>query len=68
MDAIATVPSLSAQRAALARPSLAAATSNSLRDEEFNALQAGRWFADLPEGLRNAILARARVHRVVAGT
>jgi CRP-like cAMP-binding protein len=68
MDAIATPAGLSAQRAALARPSLAAATSNSLRDEEFNALQAGRWFADLPDGLRNAILARARVHRVVGGT
>jgi CRP/FNR family transcriptional regulator, cyclic AMP receptor protein len=68
MDAIAIEAGLSAQRAALARPSLATAASNSLRDEEFNALQAGRWFADLPDGLRSAIIARARVHRVVAGT
>ena len=68
MDVIATELSLSAQRAAGARPSLAATASNGLRDEEFNALQAGRWFSDLPDGLRNAIIGRARVQRVVAGT
>jgi len=68
MDAIATDLGSSTPRAPLARPSLAAAAGNSLRDEEFNALQAGRWFSELPEGLRNAIIGRARVHRVVAGT
>jgi CRP/FNR family transcriptional regulator, cyclic AMP receptor protein len=68
MDALVTELSLTAQRGAGARPSLAAAASNGLRDEEFDALQAGRWFADLSDGLRNAIIARARVHRVVAGT
>jgi CRP-like cAMP-binding protein len=69
MDAIATDPGLSpAQHALLARPSLGPSAGNSLRDEEFSALQAGRWFAELPEGLRQAIIGRARVLRVAAGT
>jgi CRP/FNR family transcriptional regulator, cyclic AMP receptor protein len=68
MDALATDLRSSAQRAALARPSLVAPAGNGLRDEEFEALQAGDWFAELPAGLRNAIIGRARVHRVVAGT
>lgn len=68
MDAIATELNLSTQRAPGARPSHGATASNSLRDEEFSALQSGRWFAELPEDLRNAIIARAHVHRVVAGT
>ena len=68
MEVIATDLGSAAQRAALARPSLAASASNTLRDEEFNALQAGRWFSELPEGLRQAIIGRARVHRVMAGT
>ncbi len=68
MDAIATDLSPAAQRGAVTRPLLATTASNSLRDEEFTALQAGRWFAELPEGLRNAIIARSRVQRVAAGT
>jgi CRP-like cAMP-binding protein len=66
MDAIATEPGLSALRAAPVRPPLPAAASG-LREDEFNALQSGRWFAELPEGVRNAIIGRARVHRVAAG-
>jgi CRP/FNR family transcriptional regulator, cyclic AMP receptor protein len=68
MDAIATDLNLAAQRGAVTRPPLAAPASNSLRDEEFNALQAGRWFAELSEGLRHTIIARSRVQRVTAGT
>src|SRR5262245_5102704 len=68
MEVIATDLGHSAQHGAFARPPLGAAAANSLRDEEFNALQAGRWFSELPEGLRNAIIGRARVHRVAAGT
>jgi CRP-like cAMP-binding protein len=67
MDAIVTDLRLAAQRGAVARPLPATATSNGLRDDELNALQAGRWFAELPQGLRNAIIGRSRVHRVVAG-
>jgi len=68
MDAIATDLRQAAQRGAATRPSLAASANNSLRDDEFNALQAGGWFAELPEDLRNAIIARSRVQRVAAGT
>ena len=67
MDAIVTELGLSAPRAPGLRPSLAAAASNGLREEELDALQGGRWFSELPDGLRNAIIGRARVHRVVAG-
>ncbi|HTP72558.1 MAG TPA: Crp/Fnr family transcriptional regulator [Burkholderiaceae bacterium] len=70
MDALATDPVLAAQRgAAPTRPPLAVAGGHAgLRDDEFGGLQAGRWFGELSVGLREAILARARVHRVVAGT
>src|SRR5262245_61204752 len=69
MDALATDTGFAAQRVALGRPPFAtAAPGTGLRDEEFSALQAGRWFAELPEALRSAIIARARVHRVIAGT
>jgi len=67
MIATIATPTGSAQRAPRAEPALAAAAGSTLRDDELAALQAGRWFAELPEGLRSAILARARVHRVVAG-
>jgi len=66
MNGIATDLALSAPRTPGARPSLAGASGNALREEEFNALQQGRWFAELPEQLRNSILGRARVHRVAA--
>ena len=39
-----------------------------LRVDENATLQAGAWFAQLPEPLRVAILGRARVRRVAAGT
>jgi len=51
-----------------ARHASAAATGGALRDDELSALQAGRWFAELPERLRRAIIDRAHVHRVAAGT
>lgn len=69
MGVLATDPGLAAPRAALARPSHATgADSGMLRDDEFSALQSGHWFAGLSDGLRQAIVARARVHRVAAGT
>jgi CRP/FNR family cyclic AMP-dependent transcriptional regulator len=39
-----------------------------LRHDESASIQAGAWFADLSEGLRHAILGRARVRHVAAGT
>jgi CRP/FNR family transcriptional regulator, cyclic AMP receptor protein len=66
MEAIATDFGLTALRAPGTRPSLAS-TGSTLREEEFNALHAGRWFSELPEGLRQAIVGRARVQRVAAG-
>jgi len=66
MEAIATEHGLPALRMHGARPALPAA-GNTLRDEELHALHAGRWFCELPEDLRRAIIGRARVHRVAAG-
>jgi len=70
MDALATDPGLAAQHGvAPARPArIGAGSHTGLRDDELGALQAGRWFSQLSEGLREAIVARARVHRVVGGT
>jgi CRP/FNR family transcriptional regulator, cyclic AMP receptor protein len=65
MEATATDHGLSALRAP--DPRALGATSAVLRDDEFDALQAGRWFSELPEDLRHAIVGRARVHRVTAG-
>jgi CRP/FNR family cyclic AMP-dependent transcriptional regulator len=39
-----------------------------LRIEENSSIQAGTWFAELSEPLRHAILGRARVRHVAAGT
>lgn len=66
MEAMATEHGLSALRTPGARPALAA-TASTLREDEFSALHAGRWFCDLPEPLRQAIIGRARVQRVAAG-
>jgi len=69
MDAQAIdAASSAAQRNAHARVPLAAAAVDGLRDDELHALREGRWFAELSDGLRQAILARARVQRVAAGT
>lgn len=40
----------------------------SLRSDEIASMQAGRWFAALSAPLRQAIVGRARVRRVTAGT
>jgi CRP-like cAMP-binding protein len=66
MDATADI-GLTAPRAMGARPSLGSSGPNGLREEELLAMQSGRWFSELPENLRQAIIGRARVHRVVAG-
>jgi CRP/FNR family cyclic AMP-dependent transcriptional regulator len=66
MEAIATEHRLSALRAPGVRPMTASAGSM-LRDDELQALHAGRWFCALPEALRQAIVGRARVQRVAAG-
>jgi len=66
MEAIATEYRSSALRPPGARPS-PANSGHGLRDDELHALHGGRWFAELPEGLRQAIIGRARVHRVAAG-
>lgn len=66
MEAIATEHGSSALRSQAPRPALAAAST--LRDDELAALHGGRWFAELPGGLRQAIIGRARVQRVAAGT
>ena len=66
MEAMATEHGLSALRTLSARAAPASAAST-LREDEFNALHGGRWFAELPVGLRQAIIGRARVQRVAAG-
>jgi CRP-like cAMP-binding protein len=66
MEAIATEHGLAALRNPGARPSLAG-SGHTLREDELHALHGGRWFSDLPEGLRHAIIGRARVQRVAAG-
>ena len=48
-------------------PRTAVAPGSSLRDDELAALHGGRWFAELPAVLRQAIIGRARVQRVAAG-
>ena len=49
------------------RPALPLATPLSLRPLESQRLEAGTWFAALPPGLRQAILACARVQHVKRG-
>jgi len=44
------------------------APSGALRSDEIASMQAGRWFSGLSEPLRLAIVNRARVRRVTAGT
>jgi CRP-like cAMP-binding protein len=67
MEAIVTEHASNALRMPAPRAVLAGA-SHTLRDDELAALHGGRWFAELPASLRQAILARARVQRVAAGT
>ena len=66
MEAIATEHGLSALRTLGARPPLTG-SGHALRDDELQALHGGRWFSELPEALRHAIIGRARVQRVAAG-
>ncbi len=66
MEAIATEHRLAPHRAPGAWP-MAANAASTLRDDELQALHNGRWFCELPEGLRQAIVGRARVQRVAAG-
>ena len=67
MEAMVTEHGLSALRTPGPRPALAGAATT-LREDEFAALHSGRWFAELPPSLRQAIIGRARVQRVAAGT
>jgi CRP-like cAMP-binding protein len=65
MQAIATELRQSALRAVAAPPLVNG--NHGLRDDELAALHSGRWFSELPEGLRHDIIRRARVQRVAAG-
>ncbi len=66
MEAIATEHRLYARGTPGVRP-ITANAAGMLRDDELQALHSGRWFCELAEGLRQAIVGRARVHRVAAG-
>jgi CRP/FNR family cyclic AMP-dependent transcriptional regulator len=66
MEAIATDHGLSALRTLKTSATLAGAATT-LRDDELAALHGGRWFAELPAGVRQTITSRARVQRVAAG-
>jgi CRP-like cAMP-binding protein len=65
MEAMATEHGTTVLRSFGPRPAVSA--SISLREDELAALHGGRWFAELPAGLRQAIVSRARVQRVAAG-
>ena len=65
MEAIATEHGMPVLDTLRQRPALASAST--LRDDELAALHGGRWFAELPAALRQAITSRARVQRVAAG-
>lgn len=60
---LSSAPHAPGQRSAPAEPG-----GHALRDNELQALNAGRWFGALAAPLRQAIIDRARVQRVDAGT
>ncbi len=68
MDAMVTEQNTSAARPFASRGAPASTAVSTLRDDEFAALHGGRWFAELPAGLRQLITSRGRVQRVAPGT